>query len=191
MKKAKQPEDEPFLNGRLILLNQKQYGIPNSHVTVLGCALWSKIPRESRDIVGYKIQDFHQVGGWTVDSHDAPHELDSMWLVKEIESIREENKKAEKQDQTLSVLVVTNHAPSRRKISIPKHENNLWSCVFGTDTLPQIAGAVKTWIFGHMHYTTDFKYRGTRIVSNPRRYVFPWPQPKENDKFDAGKIVCI
>lgn len=38
---ARQLEQEDSLNGRLILLHQRRYDIPNSHITVLGCTPWS------------------------------------------------------------------------------------------------------------------------------------------------------
>ncbi|EED21032.1 conserved hypothetical protein [Talaromyces stipitatus ATCC 10500] len=61
LQKAKQLEQEPSLNGFLILLHWGRYDIPESHVTVLGCTLWSKVPDAARDIVSTKIQDFKKI----------------------------------------------------------------------------------------------------------------------------------
>ena len=171
LEKAKQLEQEPSLNGRLILLHQRRYDIPDSHVTIIGCTLCSEIPNEARDIVRSKIQDFRHIQDWTVDDHNAAHEADRVWLLREIQSICEENPKSRKRDQPRSILVVTHHAPSLRKTSSPRHENNPWSCTFGTDLLSHTAVGVKAWVFGHMYYATEFVYRGTNVVSNQRGYV--------------------
>ncbi|KAJ5741136.1 hypothetical protein N7493_001008 [Penicillium malachiteum] len=68
LEKAKQLEQEPCLNGRLILLHQKRYDVPDSQVTILGCTLWSKIPPDVADVVEYVISDFQKnerlVSGW-------------------------------------------------------------------------------------------------------------------------------
>jgi metallophosphoesterase superfamily enzyme len=48
LEKARQLEKEPSLNGRLIILHQKRYDLPNSHLTILGCTLWSNIPSEKK-----------------------------------------------------------------------------------------------------------------------------------------------
>lgn len=62
IRKAKELEQEPCFNGKLVLLHRRRYDIldpdSGSCVTVLGCTLWSEIPEEARDIVRYKISDF-------------------------------------------------------------------------------------------------------------------------------------
>lgn len=191
LEKAKQLEREPSLNGRLILLHQRRYDIPDSHVTILGCTLWSKVPNEARDIVKSKIQDFRQIQDWTVDDHNAAHDADHAWLLREIQSICEENQKLRKQDQPRTILVVTHHAPSLRKTSSPRNENNPWSCAFGTDLLSHTAVGVKVWVFGHTHYTTEFVYRGTNVVSNQREYVLGVDSEKTRNGFDVGKVIYV
>jgi hypothetical protein len=48
---------------------------------------------------------------------------------------------------------------------------------------------VKIWIFGHTHFTTEFKDRDIRVVSNQRGYVLPGN--KEPKEFDAQKVVWV
>ncbi|KAJ5360687.1 hypothetical protein N7517_009878 [Penicillium concentricum] len=67
LEKAKQLEKEPCMNGRLVLLHQRRYDIPDSHMTILGCTLWSQIPQESADIVRSKISDFQKIKEWSVE----------------------------------------------------------------------------------------------------------------------------
>lgn len=191
LEKAKQLEKEPCLNGRLILLHQTRYDIPNSHLTILGCTLWSKIPQEARDIVKWKISDFQKIQGWTVDDHNAAHDSDLSWLRQRVESIRQENSRTTKR----LILVVTHHAPCVQKTSSPQHVQSPWSSAFATAILSQDDwSGVNTWVFGHTHYTTEFKEGNIRVISNQRGYALPWRKAgsgkdNEKDKFNVRKLI--
>ncbi|KAL4764523.1 Ser/Thr protein phosphatase superfamily [Aspergillus foveolatus] len=189
LQKARQLEQEPSLNGRLILLHQRRYDILGSRVTILGCTLWSKVPDDARDIVRSRIQDFKKIQGWTVDDHNGSHEVDLAWLLKEIESIQIEDRK---QSQKRSILVVTHHAPSLQKTSSPQHANSPWGSAFGTEILPRLSksSGVKAWVFGHTHYTTEFKNQGIRVVANQRGYMLSLSK-ESKDGFDVGKIIYV
>ncbi|PLN81955.1 Metallo-dependent phosphatase-like protein [Aspergillus taichungensis] len=191
LERARQLEQEPSLNGRLIVLHQKRFDVPGSRVTILGCTLWSKVPCELTDIVRSKIKDFQKIEGWSVDDHNANHDSDLAWLLQEIQLVHEGNRKIEKRSKKRSILVVTHHAPLLQGTSSPQHAQNPWSVAFGTDILPQIPRGVKAWVFGHTHFTTDFKERGVRVVSNQRGYVLPWSNSKTQDGFDVGKVILV
>ncbi|KAE8143410.1 Metallo-dependent phosphatase-like protein [Aspergillus pseudotamarii] len=191
--KAKQLEREPSLKGRLVLLHQRRYTIPGSRVTILGCTLWSHVPPDSRVIVQSKIQDFQKIKNWTIDDHNARHESDLAWLLNEIRTADAPETRAQKQQQQQSgLVVVTHHAPSRQKTSSPQHAQNAWSSAFGTDILSNgLLDGVRTWVFGHTHYTTDFREGGIRVVSNQRGYVLPWSKMDGKDGFDVGKVIRV
>ncbi|KGO68290.1 hypothetical protein PITC_066570 [Penicillium italicum] len=186
---ARRLEQEPSLNGRLILLHQRRYDIPDSHVTIMGCTLWSDIPKNSRDIVQYKIQDFQKIKDWTIDDHMAAHKSDLDWLRKEVRSIQDSHKNPPTKHSKRSILVATHHAPAMHRTSSPQHAQNAWSSAFATDLLSQPWNNVNTWVFGHTHYSTEFKERGIRVVSNQRGYVLPWAN--EAKGFDAKKAIWI
>ncbi|KAF3394238.1 Uncharacterized protein F1880_005535 [Penicillium rolfsii] len=191
LKKARQLEQEPCLNGRLILLHQRAYDIPCSSITILGCTLWSKIPDESKEIVRLKIQDFKNIQDWTIDKHNASHDADRTWLLDKIKSITIKNKT---QNQKRDILVVTHHAPSLKNTSSPQYANSPWSCAFGTGILPQIedSSSVKAWVFGHTHYSTEFQERGIRVVANQRGYVLSRSEGEKKKKdFDVGRIIEV
>ncbi|KAL2866224.1 Metallo-dependent phosphatase-like protein [Aspergillus lucknowensis] len=194
LQRARQLEQEPSLNGRLILLHRGRYDIPSSGVTILGCTLWSKVPGEAVDIVRLIIQDFKQIQDWIVDDHSRSHEADLSWLLGEIESIRSGRGDAAQSTSTKrSIVVVTHHAPSLRRTSSPQHANNPWSSAFGTDVLPQLSksSGVKVWVFGHTHYTTEFKNRGIRVTANQRGYVLSGNSGEPKDGFDVGKVIHV
>lgn len=183
LEKAKQLEKEPCMNGRLVILHQRRYDIPDSGVTILGCTLWSQIPQESTDIVHSKISDSQKIKQWSVEQHNKAHEADLTWLKDEIQTPRETSQ------EKRSVLVVTHYAPSLQRTSSPQHAKNPWSCAFGTDLLAQSWDGVRVWVFGHTHYTTEFKKNGIRVVSNQRGYVLPW-KTEEGD-FDVRRALWV
>ncbi|KAL4778877.1 Metallo-dependent phosphatase-like protein [Aspergillus varians] len=194
LQKARQLETEPSLNGRLVLLHRRRYDVPGSRVTILGCTLWSNVPGDLRDVVRAKIQDFKKIRGWGVDEHIASHGADLDWLLNEIQSIQTENEAVGKKGEKRSILVVTHHAPSLRGTSSPQHADNPWRFAFGTDVLGRVSGldAVKAWVFGHTHYSTEFKEAGVRVMSNQRGYVLPWSEPsKREDGFDVEKVIYV
>ncbi|OQD98626.1 hypothetical protein PENVUL_c069G07780 [Penicillium vulpinum] len=156
-------EQEPSLNGRLVLLHQRRYDIPDSNVTILGCTLWSDIPENSKDIVHYKIKDFQKIKDWTIDEHNAAHKSDLSWLHKEVQSIYNTHKINPTKLSKRSVLVATHHAPAMHRTSSPQHAQNPWSAAFATDLLSQPWNGVNTWVFGHTHYSTEFKEKGIRV----------------------------
>jgi Icc-related predicted phosphoesterase len=138
------------------------------------------------------IKHFQKIKGWTVDNHNTSHDLDLAWLLKEIHSIQQVNKKVKKRSQKRLILVVTHHAPSLERTSSPQHSQNPWKSAFGTDILTQPLNDVKVWIFGHTHYTTDFRKEGVRVVSNQRGYVLPWVDSTAiKDGFDVRKVIHL
>ncbi|KAJ5106502.1 calcineurin-like phosphoesterase [Penicillium angulare] len=192
LERAKQLEQEPCFNGKLIILHQKRFDIPYSSVTILGCTLWSKVPSELADVVRMRVEDFQKIEGWSVDEHNKRHDEDLAWLLNEIQVINQENVngKVEKRSER-HILVVTHYAPLLQGTSSPQHAQNPWNVAFGTDVLAQVDGGVKVWVFGHTHYTTDFKENGIRVVSNQRGYVLPWSPSRAEDEFDVKKVIRI
>ncbi|GCB19086.1 uncharacterized protein L509 [Aspergillus awamori] len=161
---AKQLEEDPSFDGRLIVLHQKRYDVPGSNVSILGCTLWSKVPQESAEVVQSKVKDFQRISDWSVDDHNARHDFDYSWLMKEVHSIHAENRTVAKDSKRRSILVVTHHAPSLQGTSNPKHAQSPWSVAFGTNILSEVPDGVKVWVFGHTHYNTDFKEKGAIVL---------------------------
>lgn len=174
IKTARNLEKESCMNGKLVLLHQTKYDVPNSQVTILGCTLWSQIPEESEKIVSDTVIDYKQINGWTVDTNNTTHELDLSWLRGQVAAIQTENAAVKDNAYRRSILVVTHHAPCVAGTSSPQYTGNPCSCAFATDIL---GGGdwtgVKTWVHGHTHFTTEFETRGIKVVSNQRGNVLP------------------
>ncbi|GAD96825.1 hypothetical protein PVAR5_5490 [Paecilomyces variotii No. 5] len=192
IEKARKLEREQCLNGKLVLLHQRRYDVPGSYVSILGCTLWSKVPDQWRDVVRWKIKDYKHIEGWTVDEHNIAHHSDVSWLKRVIEAMRNENPDAEAQQvHTRSVLAVTHHAPSLQGTSNPQHGESPWRFAFASNILEQSSTDIKTWVFGHTHYTTDFMRNGIRVVSNQRGYVHHKRKSNGMKSFDSEKVINL
>ncbi|KAI0474007.1 putative calcineurin-like phosphoesterase [Xylariaceae sp. FL0804] len=168
--KARQLSEEPSLADKFILLNRRRWDDPDSSLTVLGCTLWSAIPPDAYDIVRSKISDFKKIDGWTVEMHNQAHEAEIGWLRKQVAGVASLDDEVSKRD----VLVVTHHAPCVEGTSRPSDSSNPWTSAFATELLGRGDwSGVKTWAFGHTHYSTNMVRDGVRVVANQRGYVLP------------------
>jgi len=196
---AQKLEQEAVLSRKLVLLHQTRFDVPNSTTTILGCTLWSNIPDNAREVVQTKVKDFQKILSWTVDSHNQAHESDLAWLIQHTAKIGRDNSSRAKGDQKRNVLVVTHHAPSVEETSSLKNVKNPWSSAFATNLLEEASNwkGIKMWIFGHTHFTTEFKKCGIRVISNQRGYVLPQKMGDhatnmaERSIFDITKVVHV
>lgn len=165
--KAQHLANEPSLNEKLVLLHRSRWDDSESNLTILGCTLWSEIPQEAHDVVRSKITDYKKITDWTVEKHNQAHSTDLSWLRDQISQLAPEAEQGKRR-----LLVVTHHAPCIEGTSKPEYVTNPWTCAFATDLLDNEEWkVVKTWIFGHTHYSTDFLNKGIRLVANQRGYV--------------------
>ncbi len=80
-------------------------------------------------------------------------------------------------------VVVTHHAPSRMSVH-PRYATDILSAAFASE-LDHLMGIPALWIHGHVHDAFDYRFRGTRVVCNPRGYAH------ERNGFDPSLIVEI
>lgn len=164
--RARLLEREPVLEGKVVLLQQDSFALDDDTI-VVGCCLWSFIPEDSAPATAAVVNDFKQIEGWTIEKHNSAHSEDLAWLRQEVQRCKTDAK----------ILVVTHHAPLIGKTASPQHKNSPVKSAFATDLLSNTRAdswsQVKYWVFGHTHWTTQFKVKGTRVVSNQRGYVFP------------------
>jgi len=156
------------------------------------------VPKDAREVVRMKVKDFEKIEGWTVDDHNASHEADLTWLRHQALEIQRWNKSRAKGERARNILVVTHHAPSMQETSSPKNVSNPWSSAFATDLLEDASwGEVKAWVFGHTHFTTQFKRNGIKVLSNQRGYVLPGSGEEKSEEkggkkvFDVRRVVRV
>lgn len=161
-------EKEPSCNGKLHVMSRNRVDVESSlGLTILGCTLQSSIPSDAKTMVQMKVNDFKRIESWTVDDHNSEHQRDLKWLQTEIQTIRSEEFQSKR-----SIFVINHHAPTIKGTSRPSDLVNPWSCAFSTDLLAHEALAdTQLWVFGHTHFSCDFKQGEVRLVSNQRGYV--------------------
>ena len=90
-------------------------------------------------------------------------------------------------DSLTKQVVVTHHLPSRRSIHAA-YDSNPYNMFYASNLDELIEAHRPTlWVHGHTHTSNDYVLGHTRIVSNPRGYVYHEPNPT----FDPGLVVEI
>lgn len=140
-------------------------------VKVLGCTLWSHVPRTAAQKVTQGINDYALIlsddrAGGPLTTRES-----SRWHASDVQWLKHELQVAAAEQQTC--LVLTHHAPSMHGTSNPKHSaENPLRFAFATELEHLMGYPVHTWVYGHTHYNNDQIINGTRVVSNQRGYDF-------------------
>ena len=90
------------------------------------------------------------------------------------------------EDFSGATVVVTHHAPSPRSIA-PRFAGDPLNPAFASDVTDLMKPGVQLWVHGHMHNSSDYIERGTRVICNPRGYV---PHGLNPD-FDPALIIEV
>jgi len=90
-------------------------------------------------------------------------------------------------DNIAKTVVITHHLPSMQSVS-ERYRSDILSACFASN-FDELLGYSKLWIHGHTHDSFDYTANATRIICNPRGYVYRGAQ--ENLKFNPGLIVEI
>ncbi|KAI0010448.1 Ser/Thr protein phosphatase superfamily [Xylariaceae sp. FL0662B] len=162
--------------GELVVLDRTRYEIAVSSkgegaVVILGCTLFSRVPTESVEAVGFGVNDFYHTAGWTVERHNAAFEEDLGWLNDQVASLRRSSKGRR-------AVVLTHYNPTADpRTSDPRHRDSPIRSGFATDLSGEICWRsedVAVWAFGHTHFNCDFEdgVTGKRVLTNQRGYYF-------------------
>lgn len=154
----------------VFLLDNSHYDI-NPNLRLVGSTLWSNPSsiegfndfiyiKEVNDHINKKL-------GISIDSFKRLHKESVDYLTNEIS----------KNDKNL--LVITHFPPSQKNTSHSKYENQNkhkkdYFASNIIDDLPK-EHKVKTWIFGHTHFSTNIQYNNINLISNQMGY------PNEDD----------
>lgn len=166
---AREPAKEPSLDSKLFLLHQNKFSFPDDEdIILLGCPLWSLISEDAAHAVAAVVNDFKKIEGWSIEKHNAAHIEDLEWLRQEVQTSQRDRSRA-------TIIVVTHHAPFLDNTASPQHKDSPIKTAFATEAcnVKEQWALVKYWVFGHTHWTTQFKAKGIQVVSNQRGYVFP------------------
>lgn len=167
-------------------------------VRFLGATLWTDFcvdgaarRNEVMELSRPFIVDFRAIrdreGLFTPETSVELHEASRRWLAERL---------AEPFPGT--TVVITHHAPHPLSI----HSRFAAHPVNGgfVSNLEDMMGVATLWIHGHTHNSFDYSVNGTRVVCNPRGYVFVKKAPKdgavlavkaENAEFDPGLTIAV
>lgn len=159
---AQRISNDETLRNKLIFMHRTRVDIEEGRVIVLGCTLQSHIGSDC----GRLTNDFSRIKNWSVQKHNAEHELDVQWLKQSLSETAASDSQAR-------VIIVTHYAPAFERTCHPKNERSAASQCFSSDILhafPDWTGSdqVTHWIFGHTHWNARFKCFDTTVVSNQR-----------------------
>lgn len=199
LQQARRLAAEPSLARGLVLLHRAQWDDPDSDLSIVGCTLWSSIPESIYEIVESKVKDYNNIHEWSPTKHNQIHAEEVAWLRERIAQFIPEGGEHEHRQ----LLVATHYAPCIDGSSSPEHTANPWTPAFATDVIPQgnwSGKDIKTWSFGHTHYSTEFLLKGIRLIANQRGYVLPGSVRQEEEgkqkkrgkhEFDATRTIAM
>lgn len=163
----------------------------NNNVVTIGntdiimSTLWSYIPLEYRQPIGFFLNDFHRIQyqgrKFTTDDYNFEHAKSLDFL-----------KRAVARSKARHRIVVTHHVPTRfcspKKLRVIR--DGTLSDAFTVDLTEYIDSAqIDYWIYGHSHLNIGVELGRTKVTSNQLGYVFR----KENEwnGFDFGKHIEV
>lgn len=145
----------------------------NQPMRVLGCTLWSHVPKDAEIQVEQFLNDYRVIykrhfadGDNKIERIEVAdtnyfHQRDVQWLSDRLN-----------EDPKTPTIVFTHHAPLSKGVSNPRYENppKLTNHAFCTDLSYMMMPCVRGWAFGHTHHSADFLHQKTRVVTNARGY---------------------
>lgn len=137
------------------------------------------------------IVDFRAIrdgdGLFTPEASVRLHEASRKWLGERLA-----------EDFPGPTVVITHHAP--HPLSVHARFANHPANGGFVSNLEDVMGTAVLWIHGHTHNSFDYSVKGTRVVCNPRGYVYVKKAPNtdtvlavkaENREFDPGLVVTV
>ncbi|KAF8335291.1 Ser/Thr protein phosphatase superfamily protein [Cantharellus anzutake] len=152
--------------GEFVLMNRRSYSPgPETNTIILGCTLWSALNPADLEFLIWGLNDFRAIKGMNPEVFCKLHEEEISWLRSKIERIKIDFPEKD-------IVVLTHHAPTVDGTANPKYKGGPTNSAFATELTGEgfWGEPIKTWAFGHTHWTCDFVRGGIRVVSNQRGY---------------------
>lgn len=146
-------------NANIVFLNNSSFDIPNTNIRILGTTLWTSYISSQIYDIRYSIADYKYIKDWSVSKNLELHRQ-SMNFIKS------------QMNKEKSIIVMSHHAPLLA-CGNPKYENSRISSAFKNDLetfIIENTKTIKAWMYGHDHYSMNFKLYDTIIISNQIGY---------------------
>jgi Icc-related predicted phosphoesterase len=167
-------------------------------VRFLGCTLWTDFELFGTNkkeiamrVAKAQMNDYQCIN---VSRYAEFHWVHSKHLMPELTVLRHKGsvewlaQKLAKGDDPKKTVVVTHHAPHPNSVPA-RFQKDMLSAAYSSD-LTRLMGKSGLWIHGHTHHSADYNVNGTRIVANPRGYLFK-NGGFENSDFNPTLIVEV
>ncbi|KAJ6254987.1 ser/thr protein phosphatase superfamily [Anaeramoeba flamelloides] len=154
--------------------------LKNRVVRILGCTLWSHIPENNREIIKLRLTDYRVI--YQDDEEKITTKFTQKLHLESVDWIKK-NLLLSKTLKEEQVIVLSHHCPTLQKVA--KEDDLLKPIVnaFASDLESFFAiknsffmkkknTNLKLWACGHTHHCFDFVLKGTRILSNPKGYLY-------------------
>jgi predicted phosphodiesterase len=141
------------------VLNKDYIYIKDIDTIIIGCTLWSYIPKYAVWSVVKNISNYKNIWNFTIESNnDMFHEhLD--YIYKSLL-----NSKAQRK------IVITHHAPLIKECIKSVYTNSPTMHSYATN-IPDVVKLANIWIHGHTHFNTNLTYENCKVYSNQLGYV--------------------
>jgi predicted phosphohydrolase len=146
-------------------------GFPNVHllergilkfrdIVFAGATMWSHIPEASAAEVRETMNDYERTAHLTVARVNKMHETAVAFFQKTIKKYPDHR-----------VVCISHHAPVVTRIHLPGTKGTTHiSRAYCTNLTSMFQKNLIMWIFGHTHFSCDFKVGKTRLVANQCGY---------------------
>lgn len=146
----------------IIFLDNESYNL-NDKITVIGSTLWTHIRQDPEGLDVFNavpgLRSIHDIN--TLEDYNAIH-ASCLTYIKEQVALASYHKR--------KVIVMTHHPPVLT-CGDPKHASSPLCQAFKNDLGQYITDNSQTimaWLYGHDHYSMNFKIRNTVVASNQR-----------------------
>lgn len=153
-------------------LNCTGVDITGTDLRIIGTTLWSEIKEDQMSDIRYSLSDFQCIRKWSIEENQMKHKQCLNFIKQELKNPGR--------------LIVMTHHPPVLKCGHPKHTGSSMSSAFKNDLghlILQNTDKIAAWMYGHDHYSMQFKLGNTTIMSNQIGY------PGENP--DQGPSACV
>jgi hypothetical protein len=141
---------------------------PKIDTLILGCTLWSYIPKNAVWNVVKNISNYKAISNFTIEKNNS-------LFVDHLKFIETHLK----QSTAKTKIVITHHAPLIKPCIKSMYLNSLSLHSYATN-IPDIVKLANYWIHGHTHYSLNTIHENCHVVSNQFGYI---DNPNFNPKF--------
>jgi hypothetical protein len=180
----KHVDDILSMNKNIFYLNRNSIVVDD--IVILGCTLWSHIPKEKYNDIQTNVNDYYKIyqnigSNKRIDCNTTNewHSMDATWLKMQLELIKPKK-----------TIVMTHHSPILD--TNPIYQDSTIKEAFVTDlydlnTKSEIKTKLPNYhIFGHTHYNIDKVINNCHFITNQFGY-----SQKERPGFNFDRVYSI